>query len=161
MESTSSLRREIPVYICCLASSSLSARNSGLCSRSRYMSNTASKSPFRQFSEMRGRVRLIVGFDLGGTRFEEVVHLVAGFGLGAAGAPDVAVEIGQAGLVGSRFIDGAAANSCDRADQRQLMVGLKEDHHAVRQLNASRLLRRECRQRRRLESCSRLAPARR
>ena len=34
-----------------------------------------------------GRVGLIVGFDLGGAGLEEIVHLVAGLGLGAAGAP--------------------------------------------------------------------------
>ena len=96
-----------------------------------------------------GRVGLIVGFDLGGARLQEVVHLIAGLGLGAAGAPDLAVEIGEAGLVGG-LGDGAAANARGRGDQRQLVIGLQEDHHAVGQLNASRLLRLERRQRRRL-----------
>src|ERR1019366_1903229 len=104
MESTLSLRREIAVYICSFASSSLSRRNSGWCSRSRNISNTASKSPL-----------------------QEVVHLIAGLRLAAAGAPDLAIEIGEPGLV-RRFGDRAAADARRRVDQRQLMVFLKKDH---------------------------------
>ena len=58
----------------------------------------------------RGRIGAVAGFDLGGARLEEVVHLVAGLGLGAAGAPDVAVERDQSDL-GGRFRDRAAANA--------------------------------------------------
>ena len=97
----------------------------------------------------RSRVRLVVGFDLGRARFQEVVHLIAGLGLGAAGAPDLAVEIGEPGLV-RRFGDRAATDARGRIDQRQLVVLLEKDHHAVGQLNADRLLGREGRQRGRL-----------
>ena len=45
----------------------------------------------------------------------------------------------HAGLVGRR-VDGPAANLGDRGDQRQLVIRLQEDHHAIRQLNANRLL---------------------
>ena len=89
-----------------------------------------------------GGVRLIVGLDLGGVSFEEVVHLVAGFGLGSTGAPDFAVEIGESGLVGG-LGDGASTNAGGGVDQRKLVVGLQEDDHAVRELHASRFWRSE------------------
>ncbi len=94
-----------------------------------------------------GRVGLIIGLDLGGARFEEIVHFVAGLTLRPASSPDIAVKIGEAGLV-RRLVNRAPANASGCADQRQFVVGLKEDDHAVRQLNTRRLGRRECRQRR-------------
>ena len=43
-------------------------------------------------------IRTAAGFDFRGANFEEVVELIAGLGLGAAGAPDFTVDVDQAGF---------------------------------------------------------------
>ena len=57
-----------------------------------------------------------VGFDFGGTDFEVIVELVAGLGLAAAGAPDFAVDVEQAGF-GRGFRTRSAANAGDAVNQ--------------------------------------------
>jgi hypothetical protein len=84
------------------------------------------------------RVAASAGLDLGGALFEIVVELIAGLGLGAAGAPHFAVNVGQPGLV-RRNRALAAANASRAVDHRQLVVFLKKNHHAIRQLDALRL----------------------
>src|ERR1035441_8630751 len=90
----------------------------------------------------RGGVRTAAGFHLGRADFEEVVELITGLGLGAAGAPDLTVNIHEAGFVG-RLVDRAAADAGSAVDQRQFMILLQKDHHAVRKLNTLGLLRLE------------------
>ena len=86
-----------------------------------------------------GRIGVAVGFDFGGADFEIVIQLIAGLGLGAAGAPDFAVDVDQAGLVRGLGA-GAAANPGDAINQRQFVVLLQEDDHAVGQDDAFGLL---------------------
>ena len=83
------------------------------------------------------------GLDLGRTDFKIVVELVAGLSLGAAGAPDFAVEIDQADLGGGLGAR-AAANAGDAVDQRQFVIFLQKDHHAVGQDDALGFLRMKC-----------------
>ena len=100
------------------------------------------------------RVGAIVALDFGGASFEKVVQLIASLALGAAGAPNVAVHRDHAGFLG-RFIARSTAHTNGSPDQRQLMVHLQKDNHAVRQLNAFRLLRFERRQYRNLDLAER------
>src|SRR6185437_9215876 len=65
----------------------------------------------------------------------------------AAGAPGGAVQVDEAGLV-RRYIARAAANVDGSVNERQLVVGLKQNYQAVLQLNARGLLRMERVQRR-------------
>jgi hypothetical protein len=74
--------------------------------------------------------------------FQEVVQLVTGFALGAAGAPDVGIGGDHADFVCGLFT-GTAANADGAIDQRKLVIFLKENHHAIGQLNAPWLLRLE------------------
>ena len=78
-----------------------------------------------------GGVGAAAGFDLGGADFEEVVELVAGLGLGAAGAPDFAVDVDRPVFVG-RLVDRTATDAGRAVNQRQFVILLQEDHHAVR-----------------------------
>ncbi len=98
--STSSLRREMASKYSFCARSILSARNSGSRSRSSNTLKTSSKSSFRHEKRDGRGIGTAVGFDLGGADFEKVVELIAGLRLGAAGAPDFAVDIEHARLVG-------------------------------------------------------------
>ena len=86
-----------------------------------------------------GGIGVAVGLDFGGADFEIVIQLIAGLRLGAAGAPDFAVDVEQAGL-GRGLGAGAAANAGDAVDQRQFVVLLQEDDHAVGQDDAFGLL---------------------
>src|SRR6266851_5177718 len=97
--------------------STLSLRNSGSRRRSSNALNTSSKSAFRHDQEM------VV---------ESAVLLVAGLALGASGAPDFAVDIDQADFV-SGLGAGAAANPGYAVDERQFVVLLQKDDHAIRQ----------------------------
>ena len=83
--------------------------------------------------------RVAAGFDFGGADFEIVIQLIAGLGLGAAGAPDFAVHVEHAGLFRG-LGTGAAANAGHAVDQRQFVVLLQEDDHAVGQDDALGLL---------------------
>ncbi len=94
-----------------------------------------------------GRVGSAAGFYLGGADFEEVVELVAGLSLGAAGAPDLTVNIHQTGFAGG-FVDRSAADAGGAVDQRQFVIFLQKDHHAVLEFDALGLLRLESGQRR-------------
>ena len=155
--STSSLRREMPVNICSLGELNFVVAKLRVVQQVEVNVEYGVEVALQAIQRNGGRVRLIVGFDLRGADFEEVVHLVAGLGLCAAGTPDLAVDVGESGL-GCRLGDRAAANASGRADQRQFVVGLEEDDHAVRELNARRLGRRKRRQWRRLSLHSK-APA--
>ena len=98
--STSSLRREMASEYCRCTSSSLSLRNSGPRSKSSKTLNTSSKSAFRQDHEMVVELAFLPGLSTLAARISKiVVQLIAGLGFCAAGSPDVAVHIDQAGLV--------------------------------------------------------------
>ena len=77
--------------------------------------------------------------------FEEIIELVAGLSLGAAGAPDFSVDVDQSRFVAG-FVDRSAANAGGAINERQFMIFLEEDHHAVRELDPLRLLRLEDRE---------------
>jgi len=54
---------------------------------------------------------------------QKIVELIASLVLGAAGAPDFAVQVDQASLAG-RLAVGAAADARNGVDHRQLMIFL-------------------------------------
>src|SRR3954453_18755015 len=89
-----------------------------------------------------GGVRASARLDLGCAYFQEVIELVAGLRLRAAGSPDFAVDVDQADLARG-LIDRSAANARSSADHGQLMIFLQEDDHAVRKFDAFGLLRLE------------------
>ena len=69
-----------------------------------------------------------------------VIQLIASLRLGAARAPDFAVEIDQPDF--ARWLAARAAANADGAvDQRQFVIFLQEDHHAVRKFDALGFLR--------------------
>src|SRR5216684_192688 len=88
------------------------------------------------------RVDSSAGFDPGGALLQIIVQLIAGLSLGAAGAPHFAIDVSQPRLV-RRNRALAAANASGAVDGRQLVVFLKKNHHAIRQLDALRLRRME------------------
>ena len=85
------------------------------------------------------RIGSAVGLDFGGADFEIVIQLIAGLRLGAAGAPDFPVHVDHARLVG-RLGAGATANPGHAIDQRQFVILLQENDHAVGQHDAFGLL---------------------
>ena len=87
--------------------------------------------------------------DLGRVRLQVIIKLIAGLALGAARAPDLPVDLDQADLF-RRLVQGAAANLSGSTNERQFVILLEEDHHAVGQLDAARFLGMKRVQRRRL-----------
>ncbi len=77
-----------------------------------------------------GGINAAASFDFGGAGFEVVVELIAGLRFRSACAPDFSVHVGQADFA-SRFEPGTTANAGDAINQRQLMIFLQEDDHAV------------------------------
>ena len=69
-----------------------------------------------------GGVWAAAGFDFRGADFKEVVELIAGLGLGAAGAPDFAVDIDQAGF-GGGLVD-ASRRGCGRCRRSEAVRDL-------------------------------------
>ena len=92
-----------------------------------------------------GRVNAAAGFDLGGAALEVIVHLIAGLGFRAAGAPDIAIELDETDLL-RRFVTRSTANADGAVNQREFVIFLQENHQAVGQLDALGLSRMEGRQ---------------
>src|SRR5262249_51579811 len=82
------------------------------------------------------------GFDARGLELELIVELVAVDGVGAAGAPGLAVHGDEADLV-SRLFATASTDKDGAVDEGKFVVLLEEDHEAVRELDALGLLRLE------------------
>src|SRR6202034_2150007 len=70
--------------------------------------------------------------------------LISGLSLGAASAPDSSEEIDEANL-GGGLAARSAANARGAVDERQFVILLQKDHHAVGELDALGLLGMECR----------------
>ena len=66
-------------------------------------------------------IGVAVGLDFGGADFEVVIQLVAGLGLGAAGAPDFAVHVDQAGLC--RRVRNGSRRECGPCRQSEAVRG--------------------------------------
>src|SRR5579863_5555693 len=75
-------------------------------------------------------VRAPTGLNFRGTNFEEVVQLIAGLRLRASGTPYLSVDIHEADLA-DWLIDRPAANASGTVDQRQFVILLQKNHHAV------------------------------
>src|SRR5690349_21762761 len=97
---------------------------------------------FQTVETRRGRIDTSACFHFCADRFQLVVELVAIFLFRTAGAPTGSVDRHHPYLrcwfrTGTTFDQGCSA------DERQFMVLLKKNDHAVRQLNAGWLLRSE------------------
>src|SRR5208282_6412491 len=90
-----------------------------------------------------GRVHGAASFNLSGTNFQVVVELIAGLRLGSTRAPDFPVHVQHSDLVRG-FRTRSATDACGAIDDREFMVFLQKDHHAVRQLETLGLLRVKC-----------------
>ena len=94
----------------------------------------------------RCRICVAASFNLGRPNFEVVIKLVAGLRLGSTSAPDFAVDFQHSNFA-CGFRTRPSADACDAINDREFMVFLKEDHHAIRQFDALRLLWMKRRQR--------------
>ena len=104
---------------------------------------------FEHVDRHAGGVDVADRVDVRGARFEKVIELVAGLRLRAAGAPRLRENADQSCLR-CGDVASSAANRGAAADQRQLVIFLKKNHHAVAEDDALRLHDGEGAERRRL-----------
>jgi hypothetical protein len=136
--------RDAVVGLASAPMSSLSARNSGCCSRSAKTLKTSSKSPFRQDKLMvveSGRHR----FPLWRRALRGSRRVDRRFGISFRPCARLR-RTDRPARFGGGFVARSAANARRAVDQRQFMIFLQEDHHAVGELNALGLRRMETRQ---------------